>query len=297
MAVWGYVRVSTNDQNTENQKLAVLEYTNKKELTVDHWIEAKASSRKSAKARKLDQLNLLLKGDTLITAELSRLGRSVGQISMIVDKLLQNKIKLICIKENMELTGKRNVQSKVMITMFSLFAEIERDLISERTKEGLARARAEGRLLGRPKGSLGKSKLDGKQGEIQGYFQKGLNKTNIARIYGVSVPTLVNFVRTRGVPTQKAINVELWLEVENNSKYVRGKKRVREEIERFILSRYNMKKPIKNGSDYELTIPYENDKDLDQTIYEMLSEMDSMADLRNCFIETDVRDMDDDRSW
>lgn len=58
-----------------------------------------------------------------------------------------------------------------------------------------------------------------------------------------------------------------------------------------------MKKPIKNGSDYELTIPYENDKDLDQTIYEMLSEMDSMADLRNCFIGTDVRDMDDDRSW
>lgn len=211
MAVWGYVRVSTNDQNTENQKLAVLEYTNKKELTVDHWIEAKASSRRSAKARKLDQLNLLLKGDTLITAELSRIGRSVGQISMIVDELLQKKIKLICIKENIELTGKRNVQSKVMITMFSLFAEIERDLISERTKEGLARARAEGKLLGRPKGSLGKSKLDGKQGEIQRYFQKGLNKTNIARIYGVSVPTLVNFVRTRGVPTQKAINVELWL--------------------------------------------------------------------------------------
>ena len=137
MTIWGYARVSTNDQKTENQKLAVLEYANKNGLTVDHWIEAKASARKSAKARKLHELKQLVKGDTLITAELSRLGRSVGQIAMIVDELLHNKVKLICIKENMELTGKRNVQSKVMITMFSLFAEIERDLISERTKEGL----------------------------------------------------------------------------------------------------------------------------------------------------------------
>jgi DNA invertase Pin-like site-specific DNA recombinase len=148
---------------------------------------------------------------------LSLLGRSVGQIAMIVDELLQKNVKLIFIKESMELTGKRNVQSKVMVTMFSLFAEIECDLISERTKEGLAWARAEGKLLGRLKGSLGKSKLDGKQGEIQRYFQKGLNKTNIARIYGVSVPTLVNFVRTRGISTKKAISIELWLSVENNT--------------------------------------------------------------------------------
>jgi DNA invertase Pin-like site-specific DNA recombinase len=111
-----------------------------------------------------------------------------------------------------------------MVTMFSLFAEIERDLISERTKEGLARARAEGKLLGRPKGSLGKSKLDGKQKEIQAYFEKGLNKTNIARIYSVSVPTLTNFVRTRGISTAKAIRVNLWLRVENNNKFVRGEK-------------------------------------------------------------------------
>lgn len=202
MATWGYLRVSTNDQKTENQRLAVLEYANQNGLTIDHWIEVKASTRKSASVRKIDELRQLGKGEILITAELSRLGRSVGQIAMLVDELLHNKVKLICIKENIELDGKRNVQSKVMITMFSLFAEIERDLISERTKEGLARARAEGKLLGRPKGSLGKSKLDGKQQEIQSYFEKGLNKTNVARIYDVSVPTLVNFVRTRGISTK-----------------------------------------------------------------------------------------------
>ena len=86
-----------------------------------------------------------------------------------------------------------------MITMFSLFAEIERDLISERTKEGLARARAEGKLLGRPKGTLGTSKLDGKEKEISDYLKKGVNKANIAKIYGVSWPTINNFIKTRKI--------------------------------------------------------------------------------------------------
>jgi DNA invertase Pin-like site-specific DNA recombinase len=128
---------------------------------------------------------------------MSRLGRSVGHIAILVDELLNNGVKLIFIKENMELNGRRNMQSKVMVTMFSLFAEIERDLISERTKEGLIRARAEGKLLGRPKGSLGRSKLDGKEKEIRQYLAKGLNKANVARIYGVNVGTLNNFIRSR----------------------------------------------------------------------------------------------------
>lgn len=197
MATWGYLRVSTNQQKTENQRLAILEYANKNKATVDHWIEVKASTRKTAKVRNLDELEDLHKGDTLITAEMSRLGRSVGHIAILVDELLNNGVKLIFIKENMELNGRRNMQSKVMVTMFSLFAEIERDLISERTKEGLIRARAEGKLLGRPKGSLGRSKLDGKEKEIRQYLAKGLNKTNVARIYGVNVGTLNNFIRTR----------------------------------------------------------------------------------------------------
>lgn len=87
--------------------------------------------------------------------------------------------------------------------MFSLFAEIERDLISERTKEGLSRARAEGKLLGRPKGSLGRSKLDGKEKEIREYLKKGVNKANIAKIYSVSWPTLDNFIKTRNLGLKK----------------------------------------------------------------------------------------------
>jgi DNA invertase Pin-like site-specific DNA recombinase len=200
MAIWGYVRVSTDRQNNENQKLAVLEYANGKHLKIDHWIETKASSRKSSKERRIDELvDQLKEGDLLIVAELSRLGRSVGQIAILVDEMLKKNVTVTCIKEGITLNGKPNIQTKVMITMFSLFAEIERDLLSERTKEGLARARAEGKLLGRPRGTTGKSKLDGKEKEIRDYLAKGVNRANIARIYGVSFPTLEHFIRTRGL--------------------------------------------------------------------------------------------------
>lgn len=124
---------------------------------------------------------------------MSRLGRSVGHIAILVDELLNNGVNLAFIKEDMELNGRRNMQSKVMVTMFNLFAEIERDLISDRTKEGLIRAWAEGKLLGRPKSSLGRSKLDGKEKEIRQYLVRGLNNTNVARI----VDTLDNFIRAR----------------------------------------------------------------------------------------------------
>ena len=198
--VTGYIRVSTDKQTTENQKLAILDYCNHgKNLKVDDWIEVSVSSRKSSKDRKLDQLTEQLEaGDTLIVSELSRLGRSVGQVATLVDTLTKSGIKIISIKEDMVLNGNHNMQTKVMLTMFSLFAEIERDLISERTKEGLKRARAEGKLLGRPKG-LGKSKLDDKAAEIKDYMGKGVNLTNIARIYGVTYGTMKHFVDSRGL--------------------------------------------------------------------------------------------------
>lgn len=198
MSVIGYVRVSTDQQTTQNQKLAILEYANGKGLSVTNWIESQKSSRKSSSERRIDELlECLAPNDTLIVSELSRLGRSVGQIAMLVDELIQKKINVSCLKENIHFNGHRDIQTKVMLTTFSLFAEIERDLISERTKEGLVRARAEGKLLGRPKGSMGISKLDGKENEIKDFLAKGVNIANIARIYGVSWPTMSNFMQTR----------------------------------------------------------------------------------------------------
>ena len=102
-------------------------------------------------------------------------------------------------KENIRVEGKQDIQTKVMTTLFALFADVERDLISERTREGLAKARASGKKLGRPRGSLGLSRLDGKEDEIRQFLKLGGSKSSIAKITGVSRPTLYHFISTRGL--------------------------------------------------------------------------------------------------
>jgi DNA invertase Pin-like site-specific DNA recombinase len=142
-------------------------------------------------------LGALAAGDRLVVSELSRLGRSLGQVIQLVDELVKRKVRFIAIKEAIRFEGKQDMQTKVMVALFGLFAEVERDLISERTKEGLAAARAKGHLLGRPRGSLGRSKLDGKEAEIRILLEKQVSKASIAKIMGVSSTNLRHFMRTR----------------------------------------------------------------------------------------------------
>jgi DNA invertase Pin-like site-specific DNA recombinase len=144
-----------------------------------------------------DLLGTLAMGDRLIVSELSRLGRSLGQVIRIVDELVKRRVRFIAIKEAIRFEGKQDMQTKVMIALFGLFAEVERDLISQRTKEGLAAARPKGRLLGRPNGALGKSKLDGKEEEIRMLLEKTVSKASIAKIVGVSRTALHHFIQTR----------------------------------------------------------------------------------------------------
>ena len=132
-------------------------------------------------------------------SELSRLGRSLGQIIYIVDTLVKRNIRFVAIKETIRFEGKQTMQTKVMVALFGLFAEVERDLISERTREGLIAAKAKGKLLGRPRGSLGRSKLDGKELEIQTLLDKKVSKASIAKIMGISRTALYNFIRTSGL--------------------------------------------------------------------------------------------------
>jgi len=198
--VIGYIRVSTNKQDYNNQRLEIHEYARKHNINIDDFLAIEISSRKDTKQRRIDELLTKLKaGDTLIVSELSRLGRSVGQVITIVDELIKNKVRLIAIKENIDINGKPNMQTKVMVTMFSLFADIERDLISDRTKQGLMAAREKGKLLGRPKGSLSDSKLSGKDELIKEELKYGVAKAAIARKFGVSRTTLVNYIRTRNL--------------------------------------------------------------------------------------------------
>jgi DNA invertase Pin-like site-specific DNA recombinase len=193
-----YLRISTVGQDCDNQRLAILDYAHRRKINIDEFISMQVSSRKTPQQRGiLELLKRLEPGDVLLVSELSRLGRSVGQIIQMIDHLITNQIRFVAIKENIELSGKQDIQTKVMVTMFGLFAEIERDLISERTKEGIAAARIKGKIIGRPKGTLGKSKLDGKDSEIRLLLEKDVGTTSIAKIMGVSRTALRHFIRTR----------------------------------------------------------------------------------------------------
>lgn len=192
----GYVRVSTGGQTVENQKLAIYEAGYKP----DKWYEVNASSRKSLRKRRVNELlDMLNKDDLVVVAELSRLSRSIGQTILLIDELQKIGARLHCIKENIKLDGgKMDIQGKVMTTMFALFADIERDLISERTKEGIERARSEGKNIGRPKGP-GKSKLDERRAEIIEYLKLGLNVSAIAKLVGANWNTVGNFIKSRNL--------------------------------------------------------------------------------------------------
>ena len=195
-----YLRVSTRSQDLANQKLAILDYAQQKQFTVDRFIELQSSSLKVRhKERVGELLDSLKAGDRLIVSELSRLGRSLGQVIQIVDTLVHRKVRFTAVKEGITFEGKQDLQTKVMIALFGLFAEVERDLISERTKEGLVAARAQGKMLGRPKGTRGKTKLDGKEQDILQLLSKDVSLASIAKIMDVSRTALYHFIKTRKI--------------------------------------------------------------------------------------------------
>jgi DNA invertase Pin-like site-specific DNA recombinase len=205
MSTIAYLRVSTEGQDLDQQRLAILDYAQKHRVTVDKFVQTQRSSQQATQRVELMQMiEGLQPGDRLIVSELSRFGRSLSQILQIIDRLIQKEVRLVAIKEAIRFEGKQNLQTKAMIALFGLFAEIERDLIAERTKEGLAAAQARGKRLGRPKGARSKSKLDGKEGEILSLLQKRVSKTSIARIMDVSQTTLHHFIKTRKLQPRKA---------------------------------------------------------------------------------------------
>ena len=205
MRTVAYLRISTGSQDLANQKLAILDYARQKRFAIDRFVEAQASSRKGRDQRRIDELlGPLTAGDRLVVSELSRLGRSLGQVIQIVDELVKRKVRFTAIKESIRFEGKQDLQTKVMVALFGLFAEVERDLISERTKEGLAAIRAQGRVLGRPRGALGRSKLDGKEEAIRMLLENEASKASIAKILGVSATNLRHFIRTRKLTPETA---------------------------------------------------------------------------------------------
>jgi len=195
--IYAYIRVSTDNQSVENQRFEILKFADRRKRPIDHWIEETISTKKKLEERELSSiLNKLTSEDELIISEISRLGRNLMEIMRILHDCMEKEVKVFTVKEGYELGN--NISSKVLAFAFSLSAEIERSLISQRTKEALARKKSEGMKLGRPKGSLSmNTKLSGKEEEIIELLRKDISLSAIGRIFGVHRLTVKQFIASR----------------------------------------------------------------------------------------------------
>jgi len=194
--VYGYIRVSTDKQTVENQRFEIERFCSKNDMVVDQWIEEKISGIRLPEKRLLGSLLAGVKtGDLIICSELSRLGRSMYMIMSILHILMKTGVHIITIKDNFRLVD--DIQARILAFCFGLIAEVERELISKRTKEALNRRRAEGVVLGRPFGSKSKRlKLTGHEAEIRSLLDANTSKSAIARKFGVSRKTVISFVNS-----------------------------------------------------------------------------------------------------
>lgn len=195
--VYGYIRVSSDKQTVENQRFEINNFCEKENLHIDGWIEETVSGTKNYDKRELGNLlKNVQKGDLIICSELSRLGRNLFMIMEILNQCMEKECRVWTIKDAYRLGD--DIQSKVLAFAFGLSAEIERNLISQRTREALARKKAEGVTLGRPKGrKSSKVKLSGKEAAIRILLDEGMPKVRIAKIFKVDRMTLDHFIRDR----------------------------------------------------------------------------------------------------
>lgn len=199
--IYGYIRVSTDKQTVENQRYEINQFCQRQEIIVNKWLEETISGAKSIDDRKLGKLlRKMKKGDILICSELSRLGRNLLMIMGILNECMNRDVQVWTIKDNYRLGS--DISSKVLAFAFGLSAEIERNLISQRTKEALARKKAEGVILGRPKGrKSAKTKLTGQERKIQELLDKKVSFSAIGRIIGVHRLTVSSFVHSGKLAT------------------------------------------------------------------------------------------------
>ena len=195
---YGYIRVSTDKQTVENQRHEINCFCQQQGLSIDGWIEETISGTKGVDKRKLGRLlRKVQAGDLIICAELSRLGRNLFMIMQILSICMGKECRVWTVKDGYRLGD--DIQSKVLAFAFGLSAEIERNLISARTRQALSRMRDEGVVLGRPAGSLNKKyRLDGQEKKIYRMLEHGIGKREIARQCKVSPKTLYRWLRVKG---------------------------------------------------------------------------------------------------
>ena len=191
--IYGYIRVSTDHQNVENQRFEIETFASRNNLNVEKWVEETISSKKKLNERKLSKLlSKLKKGDVLIATELSRLGRNMLEVMGILKECLERDCQIWTLKENYRLGS--DIQSKVLAFAFSLASEIERQLISDRTRESLKRVKEQGKHIGRPRGSTYR-KLAKKHNKIKELLDKNVSKAEIARLLECDWNTLHRYIK------------------------------------------------------------------------------------------------------
>jgi len=190
-----YLRVSTDKQELEKNKAQIREMADKKDFGMPEWVEETATSRINWKSRKIGEIiDSLGKGDRILVSEMSRLGRSMMEIMTILNTCLEKSIEVHAVKGEWSLNG--TIQSKVMAMAFAIAAEIERDLISKRTKEALEVKKAKGMQLGRP---AGKSKLDPYEEQIKDMLRSGASQVFIAKKIGCTESTLSVWLKRKNI--------------------------------------------------------------------------------------------------
>ncbi len=304
----GYARVSTRDQNLDLQVDAL------KAAGCERIYQDVASGARTVRPALDELLGQLRAGDVLVIWKLDRMGRSLKHLVELVGSLMERKVGLLSLNDPIDTTS---AQGRLVFNLFASLAEFERELIRERTQAGLSAARARGRVGGRPKGLSPQAEATALAAETL-YREQKLSVAAIAQKLHLAKSTLYSYLRHRGVeigPYEKSARkpsnspaarnteadppkiatIRLMLRIENNSKFVRGRKRAREDIERYCLAEYEAQR-LPSG-EYELKVPYSSDDDLHKRMLELLGDIASQADDRNCFSESAARMQDTDRYW
>ena len=198
---YAYLRVSTDKQDLENQRLEIKEYAKKNGLEIDEWLEVEISSRKDIRQRRIEELlGKLRMKDALVVSEVSRLARSMREVHNVMHELSKRKIAVHIIKQNVVTNGEGDLTTKILINSFAMAAELERELISQRTKNGLARARAQGKKLGNPQ----VEKINAARREQADAFAERLRPTLEAYVgQGMTQRKIVEELNNLGIKTQQ----------------------------------------------------------------------------------------------